>query len=80
MASGQRLIVEGKMAQRSAQPIYWTHWPTVWPRLPAADAPGREEDAAATSFNVSVGIVGLIKGSTTASFTSRARDIAEAKR
>ncbi len=48
------------MAQRIAQPIYWTHWPTVWPRVPAADAPGQEEDAAATSFYVSVGIVGAI--------------------
>ncbi len=48
------------MVQRSAQPIYWTHWPTVWPRVPAADAPGQEEDAAATSFYVSVGIVGAI--------------------
>ena len=48
------------MVQRSTQPIYWTHWPTLWPRVPAADAPGREEDVAATSFNVSVGIVGAI--------------------
>lgn len=48
------------MVQRSAQPIYWPHWPTLWPRVPAADAPGRDEDAAATSFNVSVGIVGAI--------------------
>ncbi len=80
LASGQGLIVEGKMAQRSAQPIYWTHWPTVWPRVPAADAPGQEEDAAATRFNVSVRIVGLIKGSTTASSTSPGREIAEAKR
>ena len=62
LASGQRLIVEGKMVQRSAQPIYWTHWPTLWPRVPAADAPGQEEDAAATSFNVSVGIVGGHRG------------------
>ncbi len=60
LASGQRLIVEEKMAQRRAQAIYWTHWPTVWPRVPAADAPGQEEDAAATSFYVSVGIVGAI--------------------
>ena len=50
------------MAQRSAQPIYWTHWPTVWPRVPAADAPGQEEDAASTSFYVSVGVVGAIVG------------------
>ncbi len=48
------------MAQRRAQAIYWTHWPTVWPRVPAADAAGQEEDAAATSFYVSVGIVGAI--------------------
>lgn len=48
------------MAQRSAQPIYWTHWPTLWPRVPAADAPGRDEDVAATGFYVSVGIVGAI--------------------
>ncbi len=68
------------MAQRREQAIYWTHWPTVWPRVPAADAPGQEEDAAATSFDVSVGIVGLIKGSTTASSTSPGREIAEAKR
>ncbi len=48
------------MVQRSAQPIYWTHWPTLWPRVPAEDAPGRDEDAVATGFTVSVGIVGAI--------------------
>ncbi len=36
------------------------HGPTVWPRVPAADAPGREDAVAATSFYVSVGIVGAI--------------------
>ncbi len=48
------------MAQRSEQAVYWTHWPTLWPRVPAEDVPGREEDAVATSFNVSIGIVGAI--------------------
>ncbi|MFQ5618405.1 MAG: hypothetical protein ACE5FR_05470 [Rhodospirillales bacterium] len=48
------------MVQIREQAIFWPLWPTVWPRVPATDAPGRDDDAAATSFNVSVGIVGAI--------------------